>query len=79
MGFLTVILGMSILMMLIIFILLLIGLPATKPVRIIGYIITLPVFFGTMLLVTTIGETERLEEQKVEQYEPITYTVYKKK
>jgi cobalamin biosynthesis protein CobD/CbiB len=79
MGILTLVLGVSILTMLIFFILLLVGLPISKPTKIIGYIITLPVFFGAMLLISTMGEIERLKKEKLEKYEEITYTIYKKK
>jgi hypothetical protein len=78
MGILTVIFAMSIILMLIIFICLLVGIPSNKTVRTVGYIITLPVFFGAMVLLTTIGEIERLNKEKLDKYEKVTQTFYRK-
>jgi hypothetical protein len=78
MGPLTIIFTMSIIIMLIIFVVLLCDVPVTKPLRIVGYIVVLPAFLGAMLLASTMGEIERLQKEKVEKYEQITYTVYKK-
>ena len=79
MGILTVIFSFSILFIIVISVLLVTGMPVTKGIRIAMYCVCILAFFGAMLLLDTIGEIERLQKEKLDKYEQVTFTVYKKK
>jgi hypothetical protein len=75
---LTVIFAFSIIFLLIVSILLVVGMPVTKGIKIAVYFSCLPSFFGAMLLLATIGEIERLNKEKIEKYEMVNETFYRK-
>jgi len=78
MEILTMISVVSIAAMLSIFTVLIVKSSLPKSIKIFGCMLIPLVFIGATILIATVGEIERLRKEKVEKYEEVTYTVYKK-